>query len=145
MFPGTPIYCEKTMTTRNDERLKFKARLLQQAELYEQHAKKYKTDHLCLKRGLHLMFSDAAVSAHNRADHVMQYGCAAAQVAETPQRCEYDACAMIKSFAKFAEDRSSRKELRRDIQIYGGRALKAERHRVTLSECEYRKLMAMRG
>jgi hypothetical protein len=115
----------------------------QEAALYDEYAEKFKSETPGLRRGLHMLFADAAASANNRAYEARQYGYFAAIAAETPQECETDAQALIAVLKRRRE--MPRAAFREAVRFYADKTLNAPRHEMKLSEREYRQIMQARA
>jgi hypothetical protein len=117
------------------QRLTHSLQLYTEAAQYNDYAKMFKTEKLCLRRGLHLMFKDAAESAEDRAhDAAHGYGYFANENAHTPKECETDAQAFIAAMQK--RHTMPREEFRKQVQLYAGKSLDRPRYHMPISERE---------
>jgi hypothetical protein len=106
-----------------------------EAVKYGDYAKMFETDAFSLRKGLYMMFRDAAASANDRAyDAARGYGHFAFENASTPKECEIDA----KAFIAVLENRANmpREEFRQQVQFYANKALDKPRYELPVSERE---------
>jgi hypothetical protein len=117
------------------QRIAQSMKLYEEAAQYDGYAKMFETEAFSLRKGLHMMFRDAAESAQGRAyDAARGYGHFAFENARTPKECETDA----QAFIAILENRRTmpREEFRSQVQFYAAKALDAPRYEMKLSERE---------